>query len=290
MELLRFLAAGRHQIVGVLASPDDETQTGATVWQMAGRLGLRRFPATAALTSSFWDTARHLRPDLLLSMRSLLLVPEAGCNIATIGAFNLHTGPLPRYAGKNALNWAIYRDEREYGVTVHRMTATLDGGDIAYQQRFAMDAGETGLSLTRKCTRVGLELMKRLISDAEADPGSIPRVPQNRSERVHVKGCPVPGGRLDFREPAAVLERYVRACHYFPFPSPWPMPRVTFAGREFFLISARTTGKAASAPPGTISDAHEGEWLVACGDEWLALSRVEPVDDVADRHIGASQR
>jgi len=61
-------------------------------------------------------------------------VPEAVLGVPARGAWNLHPGPLPRYAGLNAPSWAIYRGEQRHGVTVHRMDRGIDTGDIAYQE------------------------------------------------------------------------------------------------------------------------------------------------------------
>lgn len=63
-----------------------------------------------------------------------------------MGSFNLHPGPLPRYAGLNVRSWAIYQDEQTHGVTLHWMEARVDTGPIAFETMFDLSADDSGLS------------------------------------------------------------------------------------------------------------------------------------------------
>lgn len=59
--------------------------------------------------------------------------------LASKGAINFHPGPLPEYRGPFPYNFAIYNEEEEYGVTVHRLSNEFDTGDIIEVDRFAID-------------------------------------------------------------------------------------------------------------------------------------------------------
>lgn len=50
-------------------------------------------------------------------------------------AFNFHGGP-PEYPGRDPHHWAIWDGAAEFGVTVHRMTESVDAGPIVYVERF----------------------------------------------------------------------------------------------------------------------------------------------------------
>ena len=49
---------------------------------------------------------------------------------ARIGGVNLHSSPLPRYAGLSPYFWQLFFEESNYSVTLHKMTSTLDAGDV----------------------------------------------------------------------------------------------------------------------------------------------------------------
>jgi len=44
--------------------------------------------------------------------------------------YNLHTGLLPEYGGTNILDYTIKHKEKEQGLTLHKITETLDYGPI----------------------------------------------------------------------------------------------------------------------------------------------------------------
>lgn len=43
---------------------------------------------------------------------------------------NLHNSPLPNYRGVRPINWALKNNEKEHGVTIHRVTKGIDDGPI----------------------------------------------------------------------------------------------------------------------------------------------------------------
>lgn len=73
---------------------------------------------------------------------------------------NVHLAPLPHYRGRHPLHWALINGESEFGVTVHRMTAEIDGGDIYWQKMVSVDEGMSVQALR-----------KRLMEALEADFG-----------------------------------------------------------------------------------------------------------------------
>ena len=48
---------------------------------------------------------------------------------------NVHRGILPKYAGLDAIFWALYNNESEIGATVHVVTKGIDAGDIIAQRK-----------------------------------------------------------------------------------------------------------------------------------------------------------
>lgn len=267
---LQALARGPHELVAVI------TSSPGPAWTLACRLGHRPIPAQRVREPAFAAELAAAGVGLLLNVHSLFLLPEALLRVAALGAFNLHPGPLPRYAGLNAPSWAIYRGEARHGVTVHRMDPGIDTGDIAYQETFPIAPGDTGLSLALRCAEKGLALLQRLLESAAA--GSIPRLPQDAAQRTYFgRGVPQ-GGRIDWQAPARRICDFVRACDYHPFPSPWGTPRARLGARELEVRSVALTGEPCDAPPGSVRTDTAGRTLVAAADEWLWLRKISVID------------
>jgi methionyl-tRNA formyltransferase len=258
--LLQALARSGHELAVVLAA-------GPAV-PLAARLGLRAQAPARVREPGFAGELAAAGVELLLNVHSLFLLADDVLRVPTRGAWNLHPGPLPRYAGLNAPSWAIYHGEARHGVTVHRMESGIDTGDIAFQDIFPVTESDTGLSLALRCAEKGVALLQRLL-----DPGTrIPRLPQDAARRSYFgRGVPQQG-RIEWGAPARRIYDFVRACDYHPFPSPWGVPRARLGQDEVEIRKVALTGEPSDARPGTVKTRDSGT-LVACADEWLRLAR-----------------
>jgi methionyl-tRNA formyltransferase len=211
--------------------------------------------------------------DLLLNVHSLYIVPEAVLRVPLHGAYNLHPGPLPEYAGLNAPSWAIYNGEQRHGVTLHRMEPGIDTGPVAFQERFPILPDDTGFTLSLRCADRGVALIERLL---QTDPGAPALTSQDRGRRRYFGRAVPQAGRIDWSSAAQRIHDFVRACNYHPFASPWGSPVAQVGERVLHVQKTALTGVACDAAPGTLrSDA--SRLLVAAADEWIELRRTAPV-------------
>lgn len=170
-------------------SPGVKRSNVSRLWQEAGRASVQGvaehleipvWPAGQVKSSEFAEQVRLEAVDLILNVHSLHIVHPEVLAAARVGAFNLHTGPLPSYAGMNAVNWAIMNGESQHGTTLHWMEHGIDTGDIAFETTFDLSPQATGLSVNRQCTNDGIDLIRQLL---RTDPDSIPRRSQDFSQR-----------------------------------------------------------------------------------------------------------
>jgi len=275
IQLLRALGQSDHRVVAVMASPANGTTDRATVWRVAEKLGYPTWPARLVSDPDFAGTVRSERADIILNVHSLYIIHREVIDAPRIGSFNLHPGPLPAYAGLNTVSWAIYRGETTYGVTVHKMVPEVDAGPIVSQSFFKIEPNDTALSLYSRCVRAGLTLVLKLLETASIDPGVIPLVPQDLTKRQYFGKAIPEHGRLRWSRPAREIVNFVRACDYYPFPSPWGSPRARKGDRDIAVVKASLTGKVCNALPGTVADAEGSSGVyIACADEWILVSRL----------------
>jgi methionyl-tRNA formyltransferase len=79
------------------------------------------------------------RADIVFVAAFPQMLPDSWCEVASRGAVNLHTSPLPRQRGSQPIWWAIRDGDTEMGATIHRIGADLDGGDILVQSTHPLD-------------------------------------------------------------------------------------------------------------------------------------------------------
>lgn len=273
LNVLRWLLTTDHVVVAVLAG--DTTGRTSSLASAAERLGLRVHSAELVREGGFAAWLESERVDLLLNIHSLFLVHPGALDTPTIGCFNLHPGPLPRYAGLNAPSWAIYHGEARHGTTVHWMTQEIDAGPVAYQEFFEITPEDTGLSVTMKCVRLGVPLVSKVVDAAVDGQAAIPRIEQDPRDRTYLPPGPPDGGRVSWSAPARRIVDFVRAADYLPFPSPWGHPRTTTGSQELEITKASSTGESTNgARPGTVKSTRARGVLVAAADEWVLLERV----------------
>ena len=275
IQMLHEIERSGHRVIAVMASPGRVAASGASLWDAAAKLGLPTWPAQLVKDPLLAERMRAEEVDLLLNVHSLYVIHGTVLGAPRIGALNLHPGPLPRYAGLNAVSWAIYQGERSHGVTVHWMAPEIDAGPIAYQSLFPIDENDTALSLAARCVREGLPLMMRLLDVAAKHPAEIPAVPQDIEKREYFHAGVPEGGRLSWQWPAQKIVDFVRACDYFPFRSPWGHPRTSMGTQELAVVKARRTRLAADSPPGTVGESTGEGVKVASSDEWLLVTKLK---------------
>jgi methionyl-tRNA formyltransferase len=273
LNVLRWLLTTDHVVLGVLAG--DTTGKPSSLAGAAQRLGLRVHSAELVRDDSFAGWLESERVDLLLNVHSLFLIHPDALNKPTIGCFNLHPGPLPRYAGLNAPSWAIYHGEARHGTTVHWMTQEIDGGPIAYQECFEISPDDTGLAVMMRCVRLGVPLVAKVVEAAVSGQTAIPRINQDPNERTYFPPGPPDDGRVSWSVPARRIVDFVRAADYLPFPSPWGHPRTTTGSEELEITKVSSTGEPTNgAPPGMVGGTRGRGVLAAAADEWVLLKRI----------------
>lgn len=267
---LQRVAASDHRPRMVLtASRADEPRGVAAT---AAQLGVLTMPADRVRDAGLADVLRDAGIDVLLNVHSLHLVRPEVLAAPRVGAFNLHPGPLPECAGLNAPSWAIARGHPEHGVTLHRMEAGIDTGDVVEQIRFPITAEDTALTLAVKCVGRGQELVDRLL--AHLDAGVVPGHPQDLAARRYF-GRDVPyEGRVPWSKPAREVVDFVRACDYGPYPSPWGIPTTDRDGTDLGVVRLAATGRPCPGRSAGEVDVDDEGPVVATADEWVRPRRL----------------
>lgn len=269
---LKLLERSTLSVVGVATSADDPK---SRLRAGAKELGAPVLDARVLGRDSGLEELAALSPDVLLNIHSLTKVSASALDLFAVGAWNLHPGPLPEAAGINVPSWAVALSWTEHGVTVHRMTSEYDAGDIAYQDRFSIPVGATGLRLSAECARRGMALVSGLIGQLEEDAAGVPRIAQDLAARAYYGRGQPNDGRIDWNESAERIVAHVRAADFRPFPSPWHEPIAEIDGEPVGLVEV-SIGSRTSATPGTCARL-DGELSVAATDHWIMIHEMKSV-------------
>ena len=135
-----------------------------------------------------------------------------------------------------------------------QMDEGLDTGPILLQQALAIQPGATAVGLSAELAALGARLILKALEGVAA--GTLVRRPQPQEGATYARKIAREDGRLDWRLPAAVLERQMRAL------DPWPGTFFETAGERIRVLAAATLAETSRRPPGTVLD---DSLSIACG-------------------------
>ncbi len=265
MECGELLRAKGHEIVVVAAGSP-------RVARWAAAKGIAVVDASGPAAGWQGDLAAH-EVHWLFAITHLAILPDEVLAIPSVGAVNFHDGPLPAYAGLNTPAWALLHGEPTYGVTWHAITPGIDEGDVYVQQLFDVAEGETSLSLNTRNFATAIETFEVLVDGLAA--GTLTPTPQDPSARRATfsrHDRPDALVVLDWREPAAALERTVLALTFGPYPNPLGFPKLLLPGGGAVLVTEASVVVDAAGPVGEVLRVTDDQVVVATGEGGLALT------------------
>ena len=127
---------------GAVTQPDRESgvrrgstrQVGRGIKEIAVEAGVPVIQPPRINSPEGVAALRELQPDLLVvAAYGQILSPEV-LSVPPLGGINVHASLLPKYRGAAPVAWAIMRGETQTGVTIIRMSAGLDAGDMLAQE------------------------------------------------------------------------------------------------------------------------------------------------------------
>jgi methionyl-tRNA formyltransferase len=266
---LRALAEAGHEIAAVYSQPPRPAGRGhktqaSPVQACADAEGwLVRTPKTLKDPAQ-QATFAALNVDAAVVVAYGLILPKAVLEAPRLGCFNVHASLLPRWRGAAPIQRAILAGDAETGVTIMHMDEGLDTGPMLLREAVPIGARTTAADLHDTLAALGARLIVEALAGAAR--GTLKETLQPNSGVTYAAKLNKTESALDWRRPAAELERQVRAF------SPWPGAAARFGGEAIKVLEAKVLDDNPGQAPGTVM----GDALtVACGTGALRLIRVQ---------------
>ncbi len=155
-----------------------------------------------------------VKPDILIAIAFGQKLSDSLLATAPHGGINLHPSLLPAFRGAAPVNWAILGGHKNTGVSVIRISPTMDGGEILLRDITAIGEDETAGELHDRLARTGAALVEKVLDRLPS--GSMKGLIQ---DATRVSRAPKLNKRMawvDFNQPAAMVSARIRGL------SPWP--------------------------------------------------------------------
>jgi methionyl-tRNA formyltransferase len=272
--LRALLEVSGFQIAAVVTQPDkpkgrDLELQASPVKAMALATSVPVLQPGRVREEEFLETLRALQPELIAVAAYGQILPKALLNIPRFGCLNVHTSLLPKYRGAAPIQWAILNDEPETGVTIMKMDAGLDTGDILAQEKTRISPEDTSQTLHDRLAQIGAGLLVRTIP--EFARGTISPRAQPAEEASYARKITREDGQIDWNRPARTIWNQVRGL------VPWP-GAFTFLPaqpRPHLLKIWQAEVADLVGPAGEVLQADRSGIIVGCGEKALRLLEVQ---------------
>jgi len=221
-----------------------------------------KYPQDAAAARAALEAAR---PDVMVVAAYGLILPQWVLDLPPRGCLNIHASLLPRWRGAAPIHRAIESGDAQTGITIMQMDAGLDTGDMLLVEPLAISPADTTASLHDRLAPLGGRLVVEALELAAC--GGLARTPQPADGVTYAHKIDKAEAAVDWRLPAAQIERRLRAF------DPFPGASGQLAGETLKLWRGQV--RPGQGRPGSVLAAGPEGLLVACGDGALLLTELQ---------------
>ena len=112
----------------------------------------------------YLNKIKEMKPDLIINSSSLIFSEEI-IKIPSLACLNRHTSLLPSYRGLLPVIHAISNNEKITGVTIHKMTPQIDGGEIYAQKEINISNNKKVLLIYENAFSISTTLVLEAINN-----------------------------------------------------------------------------------------------------------------------------
>lgn len=232
-----------------------------------------KYPQDAAAAR---DALLAAAPDVMVVAAYGLILPAWMLALPRLGCLNIHGSLLPRWRGAAPIQRAIEAGDVESGITLMQMDEGLDTGAMLLAEASAIRSDDTAGSVHDRLAAMGARLCVQALHDAAAE--RLRPVPQPADGANYAPKIDKAEASLDWSQPAALLERRVRAFD--------PAPGCSFEahGQRIKVWRARVVESSdaeVAARVGTqagtrVHTDDPTRWIIGCSEGALELLEVQP--------------
>jgi len=267
--LAALISAG-YNLCGVYTQPDRPAGRGrqvqpSPVKKLALEQGLAVFQPESLKTPEAQAELAALQADMMIVAAYGLILPPAVLDAPRLGCVNVHASLLPRWRGAAPIHRALLAGDSHTGISIMQMDVGLDTGAVLLTAELPILPDDSGQSLHDRLATLGADtLLKALSKWQQLTPQA-----QDASLATYAHKLDKAEAHLDWTQPAAVLERQVRAFN------PYPVAHTELLGVPLRIWQAEALAEPSEQPPGTLVRGNKQGLEIATGEGLLRLLQVQ---------------
>ena len=271
---LNALLAAGHEIKLVITQPDKPAGRGKKLTPPPVKFFAQNHqleviqPEKIRKEEQVLEKIKAAEPEVNVVVAYGQIIPPSIIYYPRYKSLNVHFSLLPKYRGAAPVAWAILNGDRYTGVTIMQLNERMDEGPILTREMVEILPRENAQELETRLSYLGAELLVKTLNQIssltpqEQDPSQATYAPKITKEQA----------KIDWSEPAEVIDRKVRAFY------PWPGAYTFFNRQRLEIISGLVLpGLMPDSRPGEIVRVDKPGLYVRCGGGNLYLiEKIKP--------------
>ncbi|EJU19247.1 MULTISPECIES: methionyl-tRNA formyltransferase [Mogibacterium] len=269
---LQKLIAEGHEIDLVVTQPDRKGNRGKVIYSPVKACALVHGidvaqPFSIKNDPEFVDLLKQINPELIVVAAFGQILPQSVLDIPIHGCINVHGSLLPEYRGAAPMQYAILDGKTETGVTIMKMEASLDTGDMISSAKTEIDRKDI-VELSEELAELGANLAAEAVKQIERGQETYTKQDDSLSSYAHM--ISKEDGYTDFNASAVSIDNKIRAF------KAWPGTYTTVGDKILKIFEAVPTKDVDDeAPYGTVIEVDRDSFVVRCADGALKIYEVQ---------------
>jgi len=265
--------AERYGVLAVVCQPDrpqgrSNKPAPCPAKQWAVEHGIPVMQPTVLNDGAFEQWLRSQAPDLCVLAAYGRILKQPILDVPPHGFLNMHPSLLPRHRGPSPIQTALLCGDATTGISIMRLDAGMDTGDILLQEPAAIAPDDTTASLSERLAATGAAVLLRGIELIAS--GQAVYTPQDHARATTSRLFEKRDGRIRWAAGARQIHNLVRAS------IPWPVAHCLLHGEVVRICRTEVVDEPAEAEPGVVTRVERDRVVVAAGEGQIAILEIQP--------------
>ena len=199
---------------------------------------------------------KGLNPDMIIVAAYGKILPQNVLDIAKFGCINIHASILPKLRGANPIQRSIINGNTITGITIMKMDAGMDTGDILLQEETEISNTITYKELENKLSEIGAKLILKYIDNMD----SIKPIKQDNTQATLAPKLQKEEAIINWNNTANQIHNLIRGL------SPHPYATCYHNNNPLKIIKSEVVNDTHNFKPGTILNKNMD---IACGNNTI---------------------
>ncbi|SVC52003.1 uncharacterized protein METZ01_LOCUS304857 [marine metagenome] len=181
---------------------------------------------------------------------------------------NIHPSLLPLWRGASPIQSAILNGDKTTGVSIMRMTTSLDDGPVFLSKMLHIDNRDNSKTLTEKLSILSANILRTSLG--KILEGKLKANDQNHNEATVSEKITKQDGKISWQKEAKFIDQQIRAYN------PWPVAFTHIDGRYLRVWEAEVSAdKTTYNKSGIVMHCDDKGMVVSTGNGNLLIKTIQ---------------